>query len=388
MKTIITTAVTTLATLGFYQTGWALDNSPEVIAGISGDAASSAISRQDSDDARLLSELKIELDRGRKDMQLAQAELKKTPEVRPFPGAPKPPAPPEMIDEPFEWNVAEGGGGGAFAQLGADIRALVNRPGRALLHPLIVQHSTDDPARAAHLEEDLAVMSRILNKAADPEAGRAAHNWAMGIVVTTLGAPQAPQTLYLDGYGALFLLSVKHPLVAPEAEEPVKAPAVEPDSEWETARAEVFGRRGGVAARARTERGRRGASYDAAQVEDLKHRLVDALKSAKNIRSLKDSDWITVVVTGSDGGRGATVRAASPPVHPMPPELAKRYGLVPQTPNVPADKDVMVYTTEAGPSGDSASQMVLRVKREDVDAFASARLTADEFEKRVAITTR
>ncbi len=386
MKTIITTAVTTLASLGLCQAALKLENSPDVITEIRDDGFRSAISRQNSDDVRILSDLKIELDRTRKDMQLAQAELKKSPEVRPFPGGPKPPAPPEMMEEAFDWNVA---GGGTFAQLGADIRALVNRPGRTPLNPLVVQHSTDDPAGAAHLEEDLAVMSRILNKAAEPEAGQTAQNWAMGIVVTTLGASQAPQTLYLDGYGALFLLSVKYPLVAPEAEEAAKAPAVEPDSEWEAAKAEVFGRRGGAAARARAERGRKGASYDATQVEDLKLRLVDALKSAKNIRSLKDSDWITVVVTGSDGGRGATVRAASPPVYQMDPELMKRYGLVPpRMPDGPPDKDVMVYTTEAGPSGDSTSQMVLRVKREDVDAFANARLTADEFERRVSITTR
>lgn len=385
MKKIITIAVTALATLGFCPAAQELDNSPDVITEMREDASRNAIIRQKNGDLQLLSEMKTELDRARKDMQRAQVEMKKSLDVRPFPGAPKPPAPPEMIEETFDWNVASGG---AFAQLGADMRALVNRPGRTLLNPLIVQHSTDDPAQAAHLEEDLAVMSRILNKAADPEAGRTAQNWAMGIVVTTLGAPQAPQTLYLDGYGALFLLSVKYPLVAPEAEEPVKAPAVEPDSEWEAAKAEVFGRRGGAMARARGERGRKGASYDAAQVEDLKHRLVDALKSAKNIRSLKDSEWITVVVTGSDGGRGATVRAASPPVYQMDPELMRRYGLVPQAPNVPADKDVMVYTAETGSSGESTSQMVLRVKKEDVDAFANARLTADEFERRVSITTR
>src|ERR1051325_11675602 len=86
---------------------------------------------------------------------------------------------------------------------------VLGAPARTGGQPLIVRSSDAAAKNLPNLQEDLAIMSRILSKA----AGREGHEAAMGIVLSALPGSRHPQSIYLEGYGALFLLNVKFPLV-------------------------------------------------------------------------------------------------------------------------------------------------------------------------------
>ena len=245
-------------------------------------------------------------------------------------------------------------------------------------------------------------MSRLLNKAIGPRNPREEHDWAMGIVVSKLGGSRGPQSIYLDGYGALFMLNVKFPLVAPPEQkaQDAKEPEVE-DSEWDQTREELFGGRNGR---------RRGApvppptpepaaEYDPQKVADLKHNLLEALKNASKLRQVKSDEWITVAVTGagqSPGAHlvhsvyfdpsgkitsttsGAQVRrvfknADNPNSNPDEPKAIKK-------------RSADVFTTPAAANG-TASTMTIRVKKSEADSFAKGRMTLDEFEKKASVTS-
>src|SRR5438477_7624801 len=97
--------------------------------------------------------------------------------------------------------------------------------------PLVVRFSNMDAKTQAGLEEDLAVMAHIFNKAMDdlPD-GPPRPVTAMGIDVFFAPGSSPIRSLYLEGYGALFLLNVNFPLVAPVSKsEEEKLPA---DSTW------------------------------------------------------------------------------------------------------------------------------------------------------------
>src|SRR5579859_6181004 len=116
---------------------------------------------------------------------------------------------------------AVGGGGGIglapMAAPGVTYRAqnLLARPGGAS-RALIVRSSDADPKTQEALEEDLAVMSHLLNKSLEDLPGGAGHgNKVMGIDVFFTPGSAPLRSLYLDNYGAVFFLSVNFPLLAP-----------------------------------------------------------------------------------------------------------------------------------------------------------------------------
>ena len=77
---------------------------------------------------------------------------------------------------------------------------------------LIVQTSDPDPSAMANAEEDLSVMALILLKATGVSRSDD-KRMAMGIEV--FGSSSGARNIYLEGYGALFLLGVRFPLIAP-----------------------------------------------------------------------------------------------------------------------------------------------------------------------------
>jgi len=111
------------------------------------------------------------------------------------------------------------------------------RPGKAL-----VIRTSDAGAKAqANLEEDLAVMSRILDKTVAKKLDDDRGNRFMGINVLFAPGSGSIRNLYLEGYGALFLLNVNFPLLPPpEKAEPTKEKS-ETDSTWEEAKQELYG---------------------------------------------------------------------------------------------------------------------------------------------------
>src|SRR5260370_24268801 len=238
--------------------------------------------------------------------------------------APPPPGQPADVQVDGGANGDDAGGFGASFVGAGGARADCFRSdfgdGHAVkaARSVVIESREPDPNAIATVEEDLNVMSRILEKAISPSQDESRR--FMGIEVHSLFGPAAgARNLYLEGYGAVFLLNVDFPLLAPpegKTEPKVKEPA---SSEWEDARQELYGnplQRQSELSWARTARGK-AEPYDPEKVEDLKTSLFDGLKNATHIRSLKPDEAIVVGVTGPGSGRAeAPHRMSAPPATP------------------------------------------------------------------------
>jgi hypothetical protein len=245
---------------------------------------------------------------------------------------------------------------------------------------LVIPKEASDAKSLGEVEEDLGVMAHILDKAVS-SGDKAAR--AMGIAVfSKFPGAAAPQNLYVEGHGAIFLLDVNYPLLPPPAKE-AKDEAKEPvNNEWEEARREmarpgkgqpgdnpfaIFEERyGGDAWNVKLP----SAEYDADKVEDLKKDLIGALKNAANIRRLKSDETVTVVVTGAEAG-----------------VVTKAFKSTSGKPGSSKTERVVVAKSSAGERArvaDSA-KLIIRARKADAEAFQNGKLDFDAFRKKVTV---
>jgi hypothetical protein len=237
-------------------------------------------------------------------------------------------------------------------------------PGRTGGQPLIVRSGQPGATNVSNLQEDLVIMSRILTKA----VGREGRDAAMGIVLSALPGSRHPQSIYLEGYGALFLLNVKFPLVPPSVKEDEK-PEKPTDTTWDETKRELYGQRPGTVRIWNPAGADTTAEYNADQVEDLKKELLDALKNATHLRDLKPEEFVTVAVTG--GREGAVTTHVK--------RTKKTVGGNVTTADTYA-------SAENKPTASHESTLVIRVKKADVDAFAKGDTDLEQFKKRASIS--
>jgi hypothetical protein len=196
----------------------------------------------------------------------------------------------------------------------------------------------------------------------------------MGIDVGFPFTPHAVRSLYLEGYGALFWLTTRLPLLPPAKPEAQKEkPAA--DSDWEEARREVLGQHGQGQSGAQA-----GEDYNEAELNKLKGELVEALKNAANIRGLKPDDSITVCVFG------AAVPAAVRPVTPPGEGSGGGFGSAANLGDGSGGGfgSGAPFVRQTGPQ--RSTILTLSVKKFDVDAATKGKLTPQEFGKRVKIS--
>ena len=290
------------------------------------------------------------------DILLAQAAAEAIAAPAPAPGAPAP-----AVQQRLQKIVSRG-------------RASAGRT-------LVIRTSDTDPNVQATMEEDLSVMSRILDKAAQKSDDDRPPR-AMGIDVFFAPGSSSMRSLYLEGHGAVFLLNVNFPLMAPPEKAEKEKERSEEDSAWHQAKRELYGPREGWDEES-THLFKYGLAvggpaqpYDAQKVADLKRDLLDALKNAANIRSLKADESITVCVFGASSGR--TEKTKAPPRRPTRARVA-------------TDEDsneVAIWSVEDRHQGQGrGSVMTIRAKKTDVDAFAKGKLDPNDFAKKVSVTT-
>ena len=206
--------------------------------------------------------------------------------------------------------------------------------------------------------------------------------------------------LYLEGFGALFMVKVGFPVTPPAAVTHKKSAAATA-TEWEKAKDEVLNEEAspaGFDAEVTTD-----IDYDAAQVENLKKGLLQSLKNAANIRQLKPEEFVGVTVFGAPNTSVARVvtrvRSVKTPTAPKP-VSGQDAGRVPQ--DVVREVETVVELAKAQALESSAralelsggrggaraggaqgTVLALRVKKADVDAFARGKLDSAPFEKTV-----
>ncbi len=110
---------------------------------------------------------------------------------------------------------------------------------------------------------------------------------------------RATEALYLQGYGAIFMLKADFPLTPPASQDQAEPPKTEPaDPVWQRARDRLYAPQNAGAYRPS------GVSSEAQEksFDQLKEDLVKTLKHAANIRNLDPNEWIILTVTGRSGG--------------------------------------------------------------------------------------
>jgi hypothetical protein len=236
------------------------------------------------------------------------------------------------------------------------LRAIVRRGPGSPGQSLVIRSSELDVKDQANLEEDLVVMSHLLEKSVGSAVGpQPKASPILGVDVAFPPGSSPARAMYLEGYGALFTLSVGFPLL-PSARESNEKENASADSTWNEARQEVFGQR-------MDGRGYvRGEEYDERKVNTLKDTVLEALKNATHIRGLKSDDSVTVCVSG--GGAALPVKLI--------------------TGNNPgASKPKEMYVSERGEP--RSTMLTIRVKKSDVDSFAKDKLNLDDFRKKAKI---
>jgi hypothetical protein len=323
-----------------------------------------------------------ELEEVQREIQLAQFSARagedEVPEPPDAPDLPEPPGMPEQV----EVYMSGIGGGGSSAP------------------PLVIATDKKEAAEVSQTQEDLAIMSRILSKAAG-HAGDRDDMRAMGIPVVSFGDTRRPQAMYLEGYGAVFTLNVGFPLVAPAAASEKKntPPA---NTTWDQTRKELYGggergarssgmneemlRRYGLPAGGRPPRQDR--PFDKDRVERLKREVIDALKNASNIRTLKGDEQVIVAISSNAGGPRKTRTVAITPdqvVDPATGMPASAHTIDPNTGMLTSGLTINTHATGYMTS-DSGNTLVIRVKKSAIDTFAAGKCNAAEFTEKAVKT--
>jgi hypothetical protein len=238
----------------------------------------------------------------------------------------------------------------------------------------VIRTSDADAKSQVNLGEDLAVMSRILDKALAQRTDDDRQNRFMGIDVMFAPGSGPVRSLYLEGYGAVFLLNANFPLLPPpEKPQPAKEKS-ETDSTWDEAKRELYGQPDAFGQALKAYKsvfaGGPEREYDEQKVEALKAGLIEALKNATNIRSLKSDEAITVCVFGG-------VSAG--------PRKAKTFAKDSSDDQDQDGNEVVVINRDEGPPA-RGTILTIRVKKTDVDAFAKGKLNLDDFRRKASVT--
>ncbi|MDB6028815.1 MAG: hypothetical protein JWM68_5038 [Verrucomicrobiales bacterium] len=284
-----------------------------------------------------------------------------------FPGVPPQgpaPAPGRTAGSAAFGGSGQGSGGHTTSRLAGVVRR-VSEPGmfggpfeEGTKRTLLVGFSKLDPAARQGIQEDVQIMSRILDKAAE-RAFENTQDRRMGIVVTTIPGTRG-ENIYIEDYGPLFVLNVPIPLVGGGKGDAEKKEKL--DSDWEQTKRELYQNQPGS--------GFEPMKYDAQKVEALKKALLEALKNATNIRQLKPDQNITLVVTGGENMRQSFSKTI---VSRQPGEPQKEEG-----------RSEIFETKVAGPQ---QTTLTIRVKKSDVDAFAKGKMNLDEFTNKAVVSS-
>lgn len=236
---------------------------------------------------------------------------------------------------------------------------------------LVIPAKEMDTATYSRIVEDLSVMSRIIEKnvAGAPELMpyRLEEMYAPSLLKlagpdhSTLPVLRSsggrPKSVYVGGYGVLFCLEVKFPLVPPPEMPKPDQNTEKTDQVWAAAQRELADPQG---ARRGRRAGTEGETCKAEAVEGLKNALIATLKHVANIRDLEPESWLTILVQGP-----STIQ---------------------EPPADPSDSQPMPLIGGAHAAG--RTLLTLRVKKADVDQFAKGQLDDTQFQQRVQIVTR
>lgn len=241
--------------------------------------------------------------------------------------------------------------------------------------PLVIQFSSTNQSMIQEWEEDLTVMTRLLEealqRAADEDLTDVPIKLAIPITTLVTGN-RSVRPLYLEGFGVVFMVKVNFPVVPPTKVEDEKEKPERSESDWEKVRRELYGRRQQSWMGGNVESG---ADYDSDQVDTLKKELIESLKNAANFRHLKPDEYVSITVFGSPNS-GVKVKLSKP----------RKKGDAGEALAKEIDRTVRDQFTR-GRVSRPGTVLTLRVKKSDIDAFSKGAINYDAFEHKIATNT-
>jgi hypothetical protein len=232
---------------------------------------------------------------------------------------------------------------------------------------LIVPSGQTNLENLAAITEDMSVMSGIFDKKLSQSGMLTARGRLLVGFDPFFGrGNRTPEAIYLEGYGALFLLRVNMPLSAPPEHQQEEKAQEDTDPVWAEMRREMYEPE--VVGRGRTGTDERPEEkYDADKVESLKANLIKTLKHATNIRALKSDQLVILTVIGDGGRPDSTVTGLY-----SYGRSTGRSRIVQTLPEVEAESVAPTVLT-------------ISAKKSDIDAFAKGELDYDQFRQRIGI---
>jgi len=248
--------------------------------------------------------------------------------------------------------------------------------------------------------EDMRIMSRIFEKKLGSSPGGMFFDDDCGFSFFDLLSARSTEAIFLQDYGALFLMKVDFPL-SPPAETEVEEEAQEDiDEIWKETRQEIYEPEDARRRRRRTDEGE---EYDKEKVEEMKEALIKALKHTTNIRNLKADESIILTVAGSCDCSGTNQVL----MQDKETETERMYGGYGGGGYAGGGYGAVAYGMGGygGGYGGMAygggiyaepsltgmdftpTVMTIRVKKSDVDAFSKGELDFYKFRKKVQIFT-
>ncbi len=215
----------------------------------------------------------------------------------------------------------------------------------------------------ATITEDMNVMSRIFDTKLSQARLTTRGSWPGFDPLAALGRSSgAIEAIYLEGYGALFLMKV-NVLLSPPPETQQEKETEEEDTDplWTQMRQEMYAPQENR--RRRTDRPEE--KYDAEKVEDLKETLIKTLKHAANIRALKPDESVILTVIGKAG------QPATSAIERLYDEGHSIHILT----NALVTKGVFSLPTV----------LTIRAKKADIDAFANGTLIFNQFSQKILL---
>jgi hypothetical protein len=226
-------------------------------------------------------------------------------------------------------------------------------------------------------QDELAIMQRLVQKAVRPE-DNASHSFRFTIGDWRMGLGRDVDTLYIGGYGAVFLFSVDFPLAPPSKAETAEKKSVSGDPAWEKAKAELAGKGGDPDEEENVAGGRGDGSdaYDQERVNQLISRVTKALRHASNLGALGPDERIIVQISSqSEGGDPFSAFKEI--------QLFNSNGVVMQSSSDDDDDDNSKPVHRRRPT-----TLTLEVHKGVADDFAKGQLKNDDFARQVRVEIR
>jgi hypothetical protein len=242
---------------------------------------------------------------------------------------------------------------------------------------LVLKFTGEDEASNSAMEEDLAIMTKLVETDLKKGVGEGGVEDRLGFPMLYTGT-RSVRAMYMEGFGVLFMIKVNFPVFAPdqaEARETARQPEL---SDWEQAKRQLYGQQAKDTSTVSSR-----AKYNQAQVDTLKKLLMLTMRNATNIHNLRPEEWLSFsvfghpVATGKSGKPGAEKPNKKTVVKRTVNEDGELTVQEADQPSNYAASSAQVHVSQNG------TVMTLRARRGDIESFARGKTSLDEFSKLV-----